>query len=186
MLALSLALVACSDTRRAGFIGDDTKPNAPPPRDAGAGVRDAAPPETFEGTSSNDASTTGEIGSTQRDDNIPKFSEVYLAIIKQRCAPCHTGTGDAATGITLGKLDMSTKEKAHANLVNVIAQGSECTTPWNYVRVSPGNPDKSVLWQKLSPDLQSCGKKMPADRAPLSTAELVVISDWIRAGAKDD
>lgn len=187
MLVLSFALAACSDAKRSGYAREDRPPPAPPaPEDAGPPPRDAAPEETFEGTSSSDTSTIGETGSTARDSGAPTFTEVYLAVIRQRCTPCHTGSGEDATGVTLGQLDMSTQAKAHANLVNVIAQGSECQTPWNYVRVSPGNLDKSVLYDKIAPGVQTCGKKMPLDRAPLSHAELVLIADWIRAGAHDD
>lgn len=187
VLMASVALVACGDSKRSGFVRDD--PAAPPPsspRDAGIGPRDAAPEEVIEGSSSSGTSAVGEVGGTVRDSGAPSFTEVYLAVIRQRCSPCHTGSGEAATGITLGKLDMSTQAKAHANLVNVIAQGSECTTPWNYVRVSPGSLDKSILYEKIAPGVQTCGAKMPLDRAPLSRAELVLIADWILAGAHDD
>ena len=52
-------------------------------------------------------------------------------------------------------------------------------------RVEPGRPDRSYLYCKLQPDCPDrVGARMPADGAPLSTADLEAVRRWIAAGAR--
>lgn len=177
-----LALTACSDTKNGS--NDAPSQSARPKSavsDAGAkGLADASP-----GT---DASTIENASSSSSDstDHV-RFTEVYVAVIQQKCAPCHTTTGDDASGVSEGQLDMTTQQNAYANLVNVPAGGSKCKTPFNYLRVKPNAIDDSILWDKINPGgLQPCGARMPMGRAALSQAELGLIQQWIVAGAKND
>ncbi len=52
------------------------------------------------------------------------------------------------------------------------------------MRVLPGNPDSSYLYQKISQDKPRVGKQMPLNGDPLTPAEQSVIREWIRQGAK--
>jgi outer membrane protein assembly factor BamB len=55
-------------------------------------------------------------------------------------------------------------------------------------RIVPGNPDMSVLYQKVAGQ-QTCGERMPTSGSgidPLTTAELDVVRGWIMAGAPFD
>jgi hypothetical protein len=120
---------------------------------------------------------------------------VYTAIIGQRCTGCHRPGG---SGVTVGMLDMSTPAAAYANLVGVNAQGTgagasgvTCASAQR-VRVVPGDPDGSLLYHKVHSKLAGtpapCGSPMPlpATAAPLTQAEVGLISGWITGGAPDD
>jgi hypothetical protein len=50
------------------------------------------------------------------------------------------------------------------------------------IRVIPGNPDGSLLVQKLE-GTQTVGIRMPAFSPPLPQATIDVIRQWIRNGA---
>jgi hypothetical protein len=123
------------------------------------------------------------------------FTGVYTAIIGQRCTGCHRPGG---SGVTVGMLDMSTPAAAYANLVGVNAQGTgagasgvTCASAQR-VRVVPGDPDGSLLYHKVHSKLAGtpapCGSPMPlpATAAPLTQAEVGLISGWITGGAPDD
>ena len=51
--------------------------------------------------------------------------------------------------------------------------------------ITAGNADASILIQKLS-TTPPFGKRMPANRTPLTDAEIAVIKTWINEGAKDN
>lgn len=112
----------------------------------------------------------------------PTFSAVYANVIAARCTPCHTTP--AGEGIALGKLDMTSRDAAYANLVNAPAAGSECVGLG--ARVVPGDPAASLLHRKVSPaEPRPCGLKMPIGGV-LAQAEADAIDAWIAAGAKND
>ena len=104
---------------------------------------------------------------------------------------CH-GQGQAQ-----GALSMGNKADAYKNLVGVSAAGPACQASGK-VRVKPADPGASLLLDKLSRALPSCGETMPigVKLAPacLSTAptvcttdaELSLVKDWIMSGAMND
>ena len=52
---------------------------------------------------------------------------------------------------------------------------------------TPGDPDKSLLYLKISPGSDhGCGKSMPKNSAnlPLNADLIKLVKDWIAAGAK--
>lgn len=86
---------------------------------------------------------------------------------------------------TAGGLDL-TAANAYKDLVNVTASAN-----MNKVRVKPGDPDNSFLWQKLINQLTADeGSPMPkglmGQWAKLSDANLNLVRCWIKNGAKDD
>jgi hypothetical protein len=91
---------------------------------------------------------------------------------------CHFGGAHASL------LQMMTKQQAYDELVDQDAEGSECGSS-GLKRVVPGDPDNSLLVQKLE-GTASCGVRMPKDLDPLSTDQIALIRAWIEAGAKND
>jgi hypothetical protein len=97
------------------------------------------------------------------------FANVYDNVIRHSCAgsACHVG-GNAAG------LDMTTKERAHAALVG----GG---------RVVPGDPAKSRLFIRISPELcKGDCSLMPKGMPPLDGRTRNVIERWIQGGAALD
>jgi hypothetical protein len=134
------------------------------------------------GLSGDGASNDGNMAEAGDAGPPATFTQVY-AIITSRCSPCHT----TATGIGVmqGHLDMTTQAMAFMNLVNTPAAGIACTGKGP--RVTPGMPDQSVMYLKISlDDPAPCGAKMPFGRAPLPQAEADAIESWIMAGAMNN
>lgn len=104
----------------------------------------------------------------------PKFSALNEHIFSKKCSfrACHGGDANAAL-----RLDGA---GAYENLVEV---PSEQLTGMD--RVSPGNPDASYLFLKLSEERPPMGVRMPPNQ-PLETNEIEAIRLWIAAGANND
>ena len=105
---------------------------------------------------------------------------IHEEIVSVQCAipGCHAGPGPTAF------LDLSQRSRAYDQLVEVPAMGPACAEM--ALRVVPGEPDASLLFEKVSRDDPVCGERMPFRRTPLSTVEIERIRDWIAAGALDD
>jgi len=101
----------------------------------------------------------------------PTFElDVYPLLVQDNigapsCVTCHGG---------ICGLDLGTAQDAFDNLVNV---QSSCCFP--DIHVVPGDPDASVLFQKLG--TPACGQPMPLGGTFAGDAN--VIRDWILAGA---
>jgi hypothetical protein len=85
------------------------------------------------------------------------------------CLSCHGGNG----GLFL------TASISRANLVGVVSFGYAPA-----IRVVPGEPDSSVLFQKLSGN-SLFGQRMPAGGA-LSADDLETVRLWVEEGALDN
>jgi hypothetical protein len=120
------------------------------------------------------------------------FTNVYTEIIQPTCSNdfCHYN----GEGIRYGALDMSSKVRAFWSLVGQPCMGPNCYKQGT--RVLPGDPDNSVMYQKLSADTLKCGSQMPADTQqllikgysvfsgpPLAADQMQLIHDWIQEGA---
>jgi len=97
---------------------------------------------------------------------------------------CHT--------LTAGGFMLGPKDQLHAALVDQPASGKDCKLPADagpgataFILVIPGDPDQSLLYQKLT-GIQSCGKKMPDTAKPLTADQIELVHDWIADGAKND
>ena len=86
-------------------------------------------------------------------------------------ANCLTGCHDATAR---GGLNLSDAATSEAQLVDIDAR---CNT--NEKRVVAGDPDNSVLYQKLSQANPDCGGPMPQGAPMLSVADQNTIADWI-------
>jgi hypothetical protein len=84
----------------------------------------------------------------------------------------------------MGHLDMSTAEAAYANLVGQPAAGADCGGSGK-VRVLPGDPDQSLIIQKLK-GIAGCGAQMPDNYPALPSDQIALIEAWIAAGALHD
>ena len=103
------------------------------------------------------------------------------------CPACHVGPNGQAVlqGINM---DYSTPATTYASWVS---QASQCVTAAASgfgVRVDPGSPTTSFLWNKISglPAGVACGGQMPLNAAPLSAEEQDIFFDWITEGALDN
>lgn len=112
------------------------------------------------------------------------------------CQSCHIPPGGAAVMVGVN-MNYSTAQTTFNSWVN---QTSFCATAGGAapnafgIRVVPGQPLDSFLWNKLS--LQNnngvaqvtpaCGAQMPNGLPPLSAADLDVFFDWITEGALDN
>ena len=145
------------------------------------------------GGGSSTAGAPGEDAGSQDGGERVTFTMVYTDIISARCLGCHVPGGP---GVTAGKLDMSTKDLAYANLVGslgigIAAAGSSCGTS-GFLRVTPGDHETSLIWEKVDAKLAGtaapCGNPMPAGstNGPLTSAQVGAIANWIDSGAAND
>jgi hypothetical protein len=89
------------------------------------------------------------------------------------------------------KLGLVDKAATYKELVGVKAMGNKppgsmgtgCSG-MDVVRVKAGDPDSSLLVQKLE-GKQTCGTVMPPS-GMLKPEQIKLVRDWIMAGAKDD
>ena len=103
----------------------------------------------------------------------PTLASIQDNVFSVRCAipDCHGG-GSVQYGL---RLDPGFSA---GNLINVPSPRNA-----NLIRVVPFDPDASLLIQKLG-DMPPVGERMPAGgRAPLTTATINVIRQWIQDGA---
>jgi hypothetical protein len=111
--------------------------------------------------------------SVQVPVHVPTYAADIQPLWSPTCTTCHSGSGSL-------NLDAGS---SYASLVNKNGSASCGTLP----RVVPGQPDESLLVQKISGD--GCGGRMPQldtsyfDRNP---GELIRIRSWILAGARND
>jgi len=90
------------------------------------------------------------------------------------CADCHHG--DFSRG----------PSGTYKHLMGMTEKSVECAPP--RPRVKPGDPEGSVIYQKIASDTPSCGNRMPntckvALGNCLSTKEIAAVKAWILAGA---
>ena len=74
-----------------------------------------------------------------------------------------------------------TVERGYDELVDVPAKGEECGKKTTKLRVKPGDPDASLLLEKLG--APSCGERMPVGLPKLSSADVELVRKWIEDGA---
>ena len=109
--------------------------------------------------------------------------DIWTRFINPRCGSvCHGPNGPDE--LEASQLDLSTQAGAYAALVGTAAAGVSCMSTGT-LRVAPGDPDASLIVQKLDPQPGLCGDPMPPGEAP--PAELLTtIREWILAGAMDN
>jgi hypothetical protein len=123
------------------------------------------------------------------------FTEVYARVIRPSCSSdyCHY----EGVGIRYSALDLSTQVTAYWSLVDQPCMGPSCSQMGT--RVIPGDPHDSILYQKVSQSMPSCGAQMPADPVALEATgtstfsgtalpddQQQLIYDWISEGAPNN
>ena len=122
----------------------------------------------------------------------PTFTRVFQEVLVDKgCA------GELCHGSGQGGLSMDDRADAYLSLVGITAAGPSCMASGK-MRVQPFMPDASLLLEKMSQPMPSCGDMMPIgaklapncivdDPSACNTAEeLQLVRDWIAAGALDD
>lgn len=101
----------------------------------------------------------------------PTFSQVQQQVFTPSCAlsGCHA---DADHPILRAG-------QAYGNLVGVASSVG-------LILVTPGDPDRSYLYIKITGGPGMVGSRMPRGRGALSAANLAVVRDWIARGAPND
>jgi hypothetical protein len=104
------------------------------------------------------------------------YSRDVQPIFNNYCVVCHQGAGQA--GLTLEP------NVSYSKLVGV-----HSTESASELRVKVGSPDQSYLLAKLNgTQVQAggSGAQMPYGAAPLSSAQIGLIQQWIAAGAPNN
>ncbi len=111
-------------------------------------------------------------------DLAPTFANVHTHVLARGCASpgCH----DAAAAS--GGLDLSTAGAAYAGLVDQPATNPVAAEN-RWIRVRPGDPDRSFLLRKLAGPGLGEGDPMPAPSLVLAPGWLNLVRAWIAAGA---
>lgn len=99
------------------------------------------------------------------------FAADVQPIFDQRCIVCHDSGG--TSGLRL------VAQFSYADLVGVTA------TSYAAVRIAPGDPQASVLYNKIT-DTGLYGGRMPAVGDPLTAPQIQTIRTWIEEGAPDN
>jgi len=102
------------------------------------------------------------------------FAADIVPLLKSRCVVCHL-PGAEQGGLALHP------QGGYANLVDVKSTQSPL------LRVSPGKPDDSYLYRKLTgtqAQVGGSGERMPFGDASLTAEEIERIRLWIEGGAK--
>lgn len=102
------------------------------------------------------------------------FAGQILPLLKSRCLVCHIPGGESG-GLSLHPTS------AYENLVGV--KSTQSPLP----RVSPGKPEESYLFLKLTGEhlrAGGTGERQPFGEAPLSAEDIDLVRRWIATGAK--
>jgi len=105
----------------------------------------------------------------------PPLSWIEEQVFHRSCsfATCHAAAGSPAGGLSLGAATFDA-------LVNV-----KSTLAPDRMRVVPGDPDNSLLFDKIASDKPKIGARMPPAQA-LDPEEIEQIRSWILAGAPNN
>jgi len=149
-LGLTLVLPGCGD----GGGGNDDAQEEDAPDDAdgqdtedGDGTPDVAPDETAD-IPADDVAGDDAADTPQEEIPAVDFDTQVQPLLNVNCVFCHGGSDPT------GQLDMTTGNSLD-NLVGVMAFGYAPA-----LRVAPGNPGASVLWNKIN-DTGEYGGVMP-------------------------
>jgi hypothetical protein len=116
-------------------------------------------------------------------DPEPTFASIRANVLQPRCGViCHSSVDPA------GRMDL--EDDPYHVLVGVDADGIQCGG-LDWKRVVPGDPDHSLLFQKLKAKHDGvdapCGDAMPqGPRTPLDDVALDAVRTWILEGAEDN
>ena len=181
--------VVLATTCFAGCAGGADAPASASMTDVGTGGAD----QMMLGTGGMGAAGAGT-GGMSVASGPPSFTRVWTEVLVNKgCTSvfCH------GMAMSTSSLQMDNSALAYANLVGVAAAGPKCGASGK-VRVVAGDPDNSLMLDKLSHAPPSCGDTMPLgaklDPGCVSlepsvcntAAEIQLVHDWIANGALND
>ncbi len=102
------------------------------------------------------------------------YARSVFPLFRKTCATSGCHTGPAAQH----SLAFDDPDAAFASMVNAPSRERPA-----WLRVVPGDPANSYLYQKLDPTVPVDGDRMPAGKLPLTDRELAVVRAWIQQGA---
>ena len=105
------------------------------------------------------------------DADASPFNVINEKVFATTCIQCHGGTGHSAAGLNLDR------EKAYSMLV-----GIESTVEEGMLRVDPGYPSGSTLWEAIATDV-SAGWSFSHSNL-LEPERIGFITNWIEKGAE--
>jgi outer membrane protein assembly factor BamB len=128
----------------------------------------------------------GAAGSGSAGSGAPTFTGVFRDVLQR--AGC-SGSPTCHASTVAGQLVMTNAAATYAALVGVKAMGSgsggtDCSAS-SLMRVAPGDPDQSLLVQKLELASPPCGSHMPPG-GMLDPPLIQQLRTWIASGAKND
>jgi hypothetical protein len=126
-------------------------------------------------TNSSTTTLTGSTSTTTMPVAVSFLTDVQPILTASCTAPqCHISPNPAST------LDLAAGV-AYGQLVNVPSAQKP-----TLLRVLPGNPGKSYMYQKITNARGIVGTPMPNVGPALSAAELAMVNQWISAGAPNN
>ena len=146
-------------------------------------------PAAGSGTTIGPVATAGTAAPTAAGTAAPSGGAATFAAVleiladrKNNCGTCHK-VAMAGGGLVFDPAD---KAATWAALVGPASKGIDGSSCAGKVYVVPGNPDGSLLYDKVSKVKPSCGLRMPASGVILDDPEIATIKAWIMAGAPKD
>jgi hypothetical protein len=199
LMLLSIFKFGCGNESESALDKDTAAARATPTTSAAVAGRNSASPVTNVPSSSamagagaagkagsGDADTGPSTANTQGAAGAAAISggatltQVYEMVYTPSCAVCHSMAPNDSMNGMLGMI--RSKDQFYNALVNKPAQGTACSSKGTYV--VPGEPDSSLLVQKLSA-APGCGVSMPLG-GMLQPMHATLMGDWIASGAKND
>lgn len=115
----------------------------------------------------------------------PNWDSIYDFFDGNNCVTgCHDGSSESAEETFMqSNLDLSDKDTAYMEMVGVTAEGEDCGGDGAGTLIVAGDPDASILIDKLENATPSCGGPMPDGRALLPEEFVAPIRQWIADGA---
>lgn len=111
----------------------------------------------------------------------PTFNAVFDEVFEHNLC-----TSEFCHGLGGTTLNFSTKRAGYDSLVEREATGSKCKDR-GLTLVVPGDPEASLLFQKVSTDTPPCGARMPHfPGLVINAREIEQIRQWIALGALDN
>ncbi|HEY4181855.1 MAG TPA: hypothetical protein VGM90_33660 [Kofleriaceae bacterium] len=115
----------------------------------------------------------------------PTFTDVYAELFPRQtisqCVFCHANPPNE---ISNGMFSVGDDQTTAYPALMDISHSAKCGD--TYTLIVPGDPDASLVYQKLALDPPPCGDRMPLGNDAISKTKLKLVRDWILAGAKDD
>jgi hypothetical protein len=155
---------------------------------AGAPVTTAGAPVTSAGMSATGAAGTAAGAPSSAGAAAPSGEATFTAVVaifldqKNNCRLCHM-MQTIGGGLVFDPMDKQATFQALVGTTSKGTLGSQCG---GKTYVVPGQPDASLLYDKLSKAMPICGMRMPATGTVLTDAEIATVRAWIAAGAMNN